>query len=249
MSLEKEVATGAQYAQFGLLIAQSVVEKMGQRGFSKKQMQQLLTGPGKGRAKEIASAVVDETTHILITVWDRQQEKLSIFWKKYFNHDIDWSKLTLPEEKEGFNILEYIPNCFTEDDIYNKYVEIFGKDSVSEYYHIIHDCIKTQQTRITDNRLILHRGGQGPDAEHLGKSYNVFSKEPLHFMTPIEGIISALRYRVETGEVIRSFIGFHALNIWDDAMGMCRNVDGRFRIYRNFRDRQDSYYGPCEVVL
>lgn len=257
------MATAPQIAQFGLLVAQQVVEKMGikqiQNPISKKEMQRLLTPPYNGKVKELADRIISEVFEIknsvpVNAIWDRQIEKLTKFWKENFNHDIVWSELTFPDEKDGFNILEYIPNGFTEeDDVFEKYKEIFGKDKVWCYYHTqskkIRESIKTQQSRTDGNRLVLHRGGAEPDAEHLNKSYDDFSGDGKNYMVPIEGIITALRYRVETGNMmdVKGLTRFHALDDDGSAMNMCGSDDGKFCIGRYGRTNRNSDSGPREV--
>lgn len=249
MSLKKEMATGEQYAQYGLLIAQSVVKRMG-GNFSKDEMQELLTGSQKGKSEEIAKQIVTKVLDIKISIWNRQVEKLNKFWKDQFSHIIDWNSLTIPEQKKGFKILEYIPSCFTEDDIFNKYAELFGKDKVWKLYDNILNTIKDQQSRPACNRLVLHRGGQEPDAEHLNRSYNDFCSDGKQYMIPIEGLIVALRYRVEIGKMldVNGLTRFHALDSGGLAMCMYGSDGGGFCISRFYRDDQHSACGPREVV-
>lgn len=253
----KEMATPAQYAQFGLLVAQQAVEKMGQKenGFSKKEMQLLLTPPYNGKVKEIVDAVVAQVFEIKPNIWQRQMEKLSKFWKENFNHEILWNELILPEEVKEFTVLEYIPSCFTEDDIFNKYAELFGKDQIwSSYYDQskkIGKSIIEQQSRPSGNRLILHRGGQGPDKEHLNKSYNDFCEDGKKYMVPIEGIITALRYVVETNKMMdyKSATKFHALSSRRSAMFMCRNFDGVFAVSSGGCSNRHLDSGPREIIF
>lgn len=263
MSLEnKETATAPQIAQFGLLVAQQAVAKMVQRQkqnpISKKEMDKLLTPPYNGEIKQVVDGVMDRVFEIKKTiptnsVWDRQIEKLTKFWKDNFNHNIVWSELIFPEEKEGFNILEYIPNCFTEDDVFEKYKEIFGKDKVWCYYHTqlkkIRESIKTQQSRPEGSRLLLHCGGAEPDAEHLNKSYDDFSGDGKNYMVPIEGIITGLRYRVETGNMVdvKGLTTFHALDHDGYVMDVCRLGNVQLRIGKSNRNYRYSGHGPREV--
>lgn len=262
MSLNKEMATAPQIAQFGLLVAQQVVAKMVQRQkqnpTSKKEMDKLLNPPYNGKIKQVVDRVMDSVFEIKNTipttsVWDRQIEKLTKFWKDNFNHEIVLSDLVFPEEKEGFNILEYIPVGFTEDDVLEKYKGIFGKDKVWCYYHTqskkIRESIMSQQSRPEGNRLLLHRGGPEPDTEHLNRSYDDFCNDGRQYMIPLEGIIAALRYRIETGNMmdVKGLTRFHALDHYGYAVNMCGGGDGQFGIGRHDRDNRDSDGGPREV--
>ena len=100
MSFKKETATPAQVAQFGFLLAQAAVEIMGQKNFSKKELQNLLTPPYNGKIKEIATSVMSQVLGITISIWDRQKEKLTKFWKEQFNHDILWEELFFRKKKK-----------------------------------------------------------------------------------------------------------------------------------------------------
>lgn len=265
MSLEnKEMATAPQIAQFGLLVAQQVVakivqkQKQKQNPISKKEMDKLLTPPYNGKVKQAVDEVMYRVFEIKNTIptnsiWARQIEKLTKFWQENFNHEIVWSELTFPNEKDGFNVLEYIPIGFTEDDIFEKYKQLFGADKTYCYYNTqsktIRESIDLQQLRPDGNRLLLHCGGDEPDAKHLNRSYNDFCSDNKNYMIPIEGIISAFRYRVETGKMmdVKGLTRFHALDSDGGAMSMCRNGNGEFCIDRYARDYRDSDRGPREV--
>lgn len=144
--------------------------------------------------------------------------------------------------------MEYIPT-FTEDDIFNKYVQLFGEDSVWKNYTNIRNSIREQQSRPKAARLLIHRGGQEPDAEHLNKSYDMFYQDGKTYMIPIEGMIAALRYRVETTKMmdVKGLTRFHALDAYGYAMCMYRSSNGEFYVHSYYRDHCYSEYGPREV--
>jgi hypothetical protein len=248
MSLKKTPATAGQIGQYGFLLFQAAVEILGKSDISKSEMQVLLTRH-KDKIVESAKEVVSQTVGVKVDIWDRQIEKLTKFWKEEFNHDILWEQILFPEEKEGFGVLEYNPNCFTENDVFNKYAQKFGKDKVWKYYGNIRQNIKVQQPHSTQAQLFLHRGGQEPDAEHLGKSYDDFCNDGKQYINPLEGLIIAFRYRVETGKMMdeKGLTRFHALDSDGNAMSMYSRDDGKFYVGRDNRDNRDSDSGPREV--
>lgn len=255
MSLQKEMATGGQYAQLGLLLSTAAVEILELSDLSKTEMQQYLTPPNNGTVKEIAQALVSQMLDIKISIWKREQQKVSLFMKEYFNYDVDWSTFNLSIDAfNEFPHIECIPASLTPDDVFNAYARKFGKDKTYCYYHdqnkTIAESIKTQQDRPNRDRCILHRGGQEPDAIYLNKSYVDFHTDGKTYMIPIEGLMAAFRYRVETGKMMdeKGLTRFHALDSGGCAMNMCGRDNGRLHVGGDDRDYRSSDRGPREVV-
>ncbi len=269
MSLEnKLMATSPQIAQFGLLVAQQVVAKMGEseESFSKDELQTLLTPPYNGKVKELVDRITGEVFEIKKKIIDlnasvhaKQIQKLTKYWKEKWNHDIPWDTLVIPQQPAGLNVLEYEPNIFTEDEKLAKYKENHGEDAVWCYYHTqnltVKDSIQSQGIRPTGPYLYWHAGGQEPDKKHLNKSYDMFDAEHqetgINFAIPTEGITMADRYRFETKKMmdVAGLTFFHALDHDGDAMDMYEGSDGKFSIDRIDRTFQNGKYGPREVVF
>src|ERR1035437_1152703 len=100
---------------------------------------------------------------INIDEWTEEKRRIERFYKKFFNHIVDWSKISLPIKKEGMNRLEIIFHDITEDDAFNAYAKQFGKDSVWKYCDSINKIICEQQERPLGNYAICHMGGDEPD--------------------------------------------------------------------------------------
>jgi hypothetical protein len=218
MNSKKEMATGGQYAQFGLLLSTAAVEILELSDLSKAEMQQYLTPPTNGKVKEIAQALVSQMLDIKISIWKREFQKVSVFTKQYLNREIDG--ITFNPSIDVFNDfshIEYIPADLSIDDVFHAYAKVFGKDKTYCYYHDQHktiaESIQTQQERPTGDRFILHRGGQEPDQQHLNKSYDDFHADGKTYMIPIEGLMAAFRYRVETGKMMdeKGLTRFHSV--------------------------------------
>ena len=143
--------------------------------------------------------------------------------------------------------LEVIFSDITEDDAFNAYAKQFGKDKVWKYYDSITSSIKEQQARPEDDYAVCHVGGD--EADMLGKSYDDGINAGIKFMIPKEGIISAFRYRTETGKMydVKGLTRFAALDSDGDAMRMRRDVDGQFGISGGYRGLRDSDYGLRQV--
>ena len=102
------------------------------------------------------------------------------------------------------------------------------------------EVIKEQQERPNGDYAICHVGED--ELDMLDKSYDDGISENIKFMVPKEGIISAFRYRTETGKMydVKGLTRFAALDSDGDAINMCRISDGRFHI-----DNEDCDYRYC----
>ena len=228
---EKE-ATGAQYAQFGLMISLRTTKTLGEKNFSFDAMQQLLGDPDKP-----VDSIVDKVV------------------REIFGIKVDWKGIAIPTGPAEFKHLELILKELTEDQIYNAYAKKFGKDKVWKYYDSISKTINRDKggeaLRPKGNYLILHLGGDEPDVKHLNKSYNDFSDDGNKYMIVKEGMIAAMRYRFETDKMYdgKGFTRFHSLLADGNAMYMCGNGRGQFRISGFDRGNRDSDHGPRQVVF
>lgn len=172
--------------------------------------------------------------------WSAQKVKLVHFYKEVFDKDISFEGMKMPEYTEEFPVLGYIDCAITGNMMVQTYKRLFGDNSVCGNYSADIDiCTKHKQHRPQGNYCIAHVGGIEVDKKHLNKSYSDFHQDGNHYMIPVEGIIFALHYRFETGNMLNikgvtrfhaHFIDFHVIR-----MGGCNS---RFRL-----DWQESNYG------
>ena len=255
MKDEKEpLATGAQYAQFGLAISLRVVKTLGESGknFTVKEIQQMISDPDKkSEVEEIADRIAREILNIKVDPWTREKEKISKFWKECFSFDVPWDKLTVPDAPVDMKMFDLAPQKFSVQQIFDAYAKRFGKDKVYNHYSNtgIDKSIKEQQNRPDGDYLYKHCGGDEPDSGHLGESYDDFSSDGNSYMVPKEGIISAFRYRFETGRMydVKGLTRFHALDV--DGYAVCLYRGGNGGFYIDWGDRGYRYpdYGPRQV--
>jgi len=250
---EKE-ATGAQYAQFGLMVSLRTTKTLGEKNFSFDAMQQLLGDPDKP-VDSIVDKVVREIFGINFDKWVREKEKISKFYEVCFGIKVDWKGIVIPTGPAEFNHLELILKELTEDQIYNAYAKKFGKDKVWKYYDSISKTINRDKggeaLRPKGNYLILHLGGDEPDVKHLNKSYNDFSDDGNKYMIVKEGMIAAMRYRFETDKMydVKGLTRFHSLDADGYAMLMFRDSYGQFNISWYDRGNRYSDNGPRQGVF
>lgn len=242
----KNPASGAQNARLGLTITNGVIDAIDGK-FNSDELQQILKNEDfiRNSSKEIVSMLLN----IPIDHWADQKKKIERFYKSIFNHTINWSLVKLPAKDEEFDYLEYVLVKLTEDDIFNAYAKKFGKDSVWKYYDNIRKAIKEQQSRPDVNYAFYHRGGVEPDTEHLNKSYDDFYQDGNIYMVPKEGLLSAFRYRFETGNMwdVKGLTRFHALDSDGRALRMRRSNDSKFRVGYDYRGYRYYDSGPRQI--
>ncbi len=244
--------SASQAAQFGFSIGSKIIESIDGK-VPNDVIQKLIADKDESSEfKQFVSEITERILNIKSDPWKREKEKVAKFTRETlgFRTEIDWTNTVIPvTEIADMQHFEFVPAAITEDELFAIYEKLFGKDNVYKAYKSISKAIKTQQSRPVGDYCVLHRGGQEPDAEHLNKSYDDFSGDGKKYMTPKEGIIAALRFRVETGNMydVKGVTRFHALDADGDAMFMYRYGDGRFYISGSNRDYRFSGCGPREV--
>jgi len=227
--------TGLMGTQFALNIAQGVLDAIEEAQVSKNQMlgwdQKELRLLSK-KATQKFLGLVDRKRKSL---WSEEKAKISNFYKTCFKKKSwipNWEQVTIPTGNENLKRLEFIFLKMIVQEAFNAYADYFGKDKTWKAWKNITKAInpKTVQPRPKQNYAMLHVGGDEPDL--LNKSYDDGISENIISMTPLEGIISAFRYRFETGEMY-DVIGetrLSALDCYGCAMYMCGDADGGFGV-------------------
>ncbi len=246
MDNAKNPASGAQYARLGLTISNGVIDAI-DGNFISEEMQQILKN--ETFIREATKKIVSELLSIQIDLWSDQKTKIERFYKSCFQISVDWSKVLFPEKVGNVNFLEYVLECITEDDVFNSYAKKFGKDKVWKYYENIRNSIKEQQVVPIGDYTFSHRGGLGPDEEHLNKSYNGFYQDGNNYMVPKEGLLAAFRCRFETDKIwdVKGLTSFHTLDTVGNVMYMYRDIYGQFRVDSINRASCNPDSGPRQV--
>jgi len=188
-------------------------------------------------------------------IFFEEKEKISHFYKTCFK-DEKWRNpdfgLTLfPEITGNLKRPEYIfPEMNKVIDVaFDSYADYFGKDKVYKAWKKIADAMdyKSIQSRPEKDYIYLHVGGDEPDL--LNYSYNDGVGQNILFMTPLEGIIAAFRYRFETGRMydVVGLTRFAALDQNGRAMFMYWDYDGKFYVDGRGRDLRNSERGLRQV--
>lgn len=229
------LATGPQCATLAQMVALALTKKFdGKLAFSQAQI--AITDKKQFAVDALAEKFASEIFAIPIDPWTEEKKKISLFYKTCFTDNKwknpNWEQVTIPEPEGNLKRLEFIfIETMTEDDALDAYALRFGKDKVWKAWS---DALvkvidrATVQLRPKQNYAGLHVGGDEPDL--LGKSYDDGISENIIFMTPLEGIISAFRYRFETGKMydVVGITRLSALDRYGNAMCMYRGSHGEF---------------------
>jgi len=237
--------TPLMLAQLGFVISQQTLKTLGEseKELSFEAVQMMISSHEESKTlRELVEKNVMSVFGIILDIW-----------KECLGIEVPFDKLGIPEAGADMKVLDYSPSVKTisTQKIFDAYAKKFGKDKVYNHYSKkgIDDSIKTQQARPERDYLFRHRGGKEPDVEHRNKDYNTFSIDGNKYMIPREGIISAFRYRFETG-VMYDVVGatfFHALDSNGEMMYMYRYHNGRFHIDWGNRTCHDGRFGPRQI--
>ena len=180
-------------------------------------------------------------------LWSEEKTKITNFYRTCFGDKwiLNWGEVKFPEVNGNIKRPEFIFPNMTEQEAFDAYADHFGKDKVWKAWNNITEAIKREsvQKRPTQNYIVLHIGGDEPDL--LNYSYDDGIAKNIIFLTPLEGIIAAFRYRFETGkmyDVIR-LTRLSALDQDGGAMSMCRGSDSGFHVGSNDRGSRHSDRG------
>jgi hypothetical protein len=248
-------ATGAQCATLALKIAVELTKKFEKLSFVQAQI--AIIDPNQLDIGKLAEKFANEIFLIPIDLWGEEKRKISHFYKSCFK-DKKWKNPDLehalfPEITGNLKRPDYIFSEMNEviDVAFDSYAEFFGKDKAWKAWEKIANAMDYEsiQPRPRKDYVFLHVGGDEPDL--LDKSYDDGISENIIFMTPLEGIISAFRYRFETGKMY-DVIGLTRLSALDQdgyAMGMCKGDDGKFSIGSLNRGNRHSNCGLRQVKV
>ncbi|MCE9585390.1 hypothetical protein K8Q94_02090 [Candidatus Nomurabacteria bacterium] len=246
MTNQQKPATTGQLSAIGFKIAGTIIRVLGDGGFSFDQAQHFVLSDKK-ELEELTEKFCEEVLGVKVDHWTEEKRKIEIFYKKFFNRQVDWTKLSLPVKTEKMSRLEVIFSDITEDQALEAYAKKFGKDAVWKYYDSITDAIREQQARPEGDYPMCHVGGDEPDM--LGKSYDDGIEAGTKFMVPKEGIIAAFRHRTETSKMydVKGLTRFAALDSGGHAMFMIRRDYGQFYIGSGHRGGRLSDHGLRQV--
>lgn len=183
----------------------------------------------------------------VVDIWLEEKTKITNFYQTCFGDKWipNFEDVKIPEITGELKRLEFIFPQMTEQEAFDAYKSYFSKDKTWKAWDDITKAINPEsvQLRSKQNYAMLHVGGDEPDL--LNYSYDDGIEQNIIFLNPLEGIISAFRYRFETGKMY-DVIGVTRLSaLYHDgsAMSMCEGNNGDFRVVSGNRDDHISHIG------
>lgn len=253
--MQSDEPTALMGTQVALNIAQGVIDAMNEAGVTKSQITSWDQQELRAISKRATQKILGLEKRRKYDIFFEEKEKISHFYKTCFK-DEKWRnpnfELTLfPEITGNLKRPEYIfPEMSKVIDVaFDSYADYFGKDKVYKAWKNIADAMdyKSIQSRPEEDYIFLHVGGDEPDL--LNYSYNNGVDKNILFMTPLEGIIAAFRYRFETGKMY-DVVGLTRLAALDQnggAMLMCKDINGKFCVDSRNRDNRSPECGLRQV--
>jgi len=179
---------------------------------------------------------------------------LQNYFKEVFKLKFNLSKLKFPQ-KDGFNAYMVVSpqSQLNEDQIMNGFVKKWG---IKVYKHLTPVAQKinrdAEQPRPEGLYIFAHRGGDEPDAQHLGKSYNVAKGENILFANAKEYLLITGFHKYLKGYFMDKEGWTRTSSLWSDVKsvhGYWGEGDGRLYLHCGRPDSSGSNNGPRELVL
>ncbi|OIO29126.1 hypothetical protein COX93_00580 [Candidatus Nomurabacteria bacterium CG_4_10_14_0_2_um_filter_30_12] len=184
----------------------------------------------------------------------KAKELLTKFFLEVFNFRINLSKAVFPE-KEGFSVYMLVPPQFRgkEDMVIETGAKKFGVDFYKYQNPIASNIDRVlEQKRPNGLYVFAHRGGDEPDAEHLGKSYDDAMSVQMIFANPLEYLLLTLFHKWLNGKFMDVKGWTRTSSLWSGGVlvnGCWRSSDGKLRLGSGDHDNRGSGGGPRQLIL
>lgn len=157
---------------------------------------------GKRDPKEVScalQAIIDGRR--LVEATPTLQEMLAdwaSFYKEVFGLNLDFSGITIPERKQGFDRLLVIAQGMTPQRLFDKCKELFPSWKYTD--RNLDEVIKSDRTSQNGHYAIWVRDRQEADEENKNLSADQLKEQGIIGITLLERMIYELKYWDETGE-------------------------------------------------
>lgn len=203
-------------------------------------------------APTIASAIADALNKMSGRKHS-QAELIEKYFTEVLGYTIDLSGVVFPE-KQGFATYMAAPTDLNEDQIFNRITAYF-KVGQYAYKLPVADNInrKVEQKRPQGLYVFAHCGGDEPDAEHLGKSYNDAMGQDLLFLNPKEYLLATGFHRWINKDHFMDVKGWtRTSSLWSVGhlvYGYWYPSDSKLYLCLGYRDGHGPDGGPRELFL
>ncbi len=189
--------------------------------------------------------VVEPTEDVRITAYKKDIEK---FFFETYGQTVDLSNIAFKDSWAHFMVN---PSNLTSDGIYEKFKKL--ELSASKYVNDSIDAKRSggkahEPTRPKVLYSFGHKGGDEPDKDHLGESYDQFSVDGKNYMTINEYMLTYqfMWWKFKTKLDKKGWTRTSTLGSDGRVMNGFSNGDW-FKLIWNFRVGQHSVSGPREV--
>ena len=182
-----------------------------------------------------------------------QAEQLEKYFSEVHSYKLDLTGVKFPEQS-GFTTWMAVPKNLDEDRIMRDIVTKFGCKSYKWMKGIAQNIdYDAEQTRPAGIYVISHRGGDDPDVEHHGKSYDDAAESKMLFMSAKEYLLATSFHRWSTGHFMDKKNGWtRTSSLWSDGSlveGCWTEQDHGLVLGSGDRDDRDPSCGPRELFL
>ncbi|MCP4355785.1 MAG: hypothetical protein GY793_09190, partial [Proteobacteria bacterium] len=165
-----------QFLECSHKISDGVCNYLVYSNITTKQLQEILNLP-REEIDKISTEIAQRYLQLVPDLITQTKQQLQKYFLEIFNLKINLSK-TMFQQKDGFNTFMAVPHLakLNEDKIMAAFVKKWGINTYkylsSVAKNINRDEEHKNQPRPKGLYVFAHRGGDEPDKEHLGESYD-----------------------------------------------------------------------------
>lgn len=185
---------------------------------------------------------------------DSHLKELEKFYRDVLQMNFDLTGVTLPQ-KPGFQEYMVVPEELKgKEDLVFDLGTTWAK--VNKYSHLspIASSVdrKKDQKRPSGLYAFSHRGGDEPDKEHLGKSYDDAMAEKMFFLNPLEYLLCVFFHKWKYNDWMDDKGWTRTSSLWSDGSLVCKVFFPDLRLlFLGFCycDSRNIVTGPRELFL
>ena len=173
-----------------------LLKKLEQAGLTPELAQEVIESPNNHKANQIVGFLTHNENPFLIP--SDPMEQWVALYKKYFDIDLDPSKIMIPAKKEGFNRLIIVAKGMKMQQVYDQLSKLFGCWKYTDKN--LDDVVTHNDREATESYAIWVRDGVEADKENKSKSANDLAKENHTGITLLERLLLELNHFYTTSE-------------------------------------------------